>query len=56
MIPPDDACERAGILLAEELGGWVTLPEGETKIVVGKRRRTYTINAHHNPHHNPHQR
>ena len=37
MIPPQDASGRAGILLEEELGGWVTLPEG--KVVVGKRRR-----------------
>lgn len=38
VIPPDNACEHAGIMLEEELGGWVTVPTGK-KIVVGKRRR-----------------
>eukprot|EP01043_Picozoa_sp_COSAG02_P087463 COSAG02_NODE_24736_length_679_cov_0.900000_2_plen_97_part_01 len=38
VVPPENACEHAGIMLEEELGGWVTVPTGK-KIVVGKRRR-----------------
>eukprot|EP01043_Picozoa_sp_COSAG02_P087239 COSAG02_NODE_24550_length_684_cov_1.658120_1_plen_182_part_01 len=38
VVPPENACEHAGIMLEEELGGWVTVPAGQ-KIVVGKRRR-----------------